>query len=324
MMKLSFTGILFLSCAYHCIGQIDSSYIRMDEDQVAIKTFLSKNFIFLDQETSNRVNYSYLPNNAPNIGFGLSVNNTIIDFSYGYGFDFLRNKKRGKTDALDFQLHNYGRKFVVDLFIQQYKGFYLNNEDEDKMLLYPDLQIRQYGIYGQYVFNNKRFSYRAAFVQNEKQLKSAGSFLLGGGIYHTKIHSGGSFSHNEKNTFRSFQFGFSAGYAYTWVLGTKWFISASATTGINFGSEKFKDFGKYRIKISPTIFPRISAGYSRKSWSLSGAYVGNMVFPEFAEDSNIGLNSGSLQLTLIKRLSLSFLQEKEKPIKIPSILMRER
>lgn len=139
-----------------------------------------------------------MPNNPPNIGLGFSMNNTIVNVSYGQGFNFMRDKEKGKTKALDLQIHNYGKKFTFDVFIQRYRGFYAEDESGNVLALYPDLKIRQYGAYGQYIFNNKKFSYRAAFNQNEKQLKSAGSFLIGGGVYFSKIESDSSFVHKKE------------------------------------------------------------------------------------------------------------------------------
>ena len=308
------TGIflLFIFSITHVEAQTDSSYIKTFEHKLAVKTYLSKNFIFFTQKFKSEEEKTLMPNNPSNIGLGLSLNNTIINVSYGYGFSFLRNKKQGKTKAFDFQMHNYSRKFVFDLFVQKYRGFY--EESDDKVItLYPDLKIEQYGAYGQYIFNNREYSYKAAFNQTERQLKSAGSFLLGGGVYKTKIKSDTSFIYNAKNTFNNFQFGISAGYAYTWVLGRYWDISTSATAGINIGSEKIQRFGKQKLEVYPTVFPRLSAGYNRHNWSLSFAYVGNLIFPSMSKDASLSLHSGSFQISFTERFdAYPFIRKKSK------------
>lgn len=301
-MKRYIVNIIIFIIPCFCAAQIDSSYIRPFDHKLSIQPYIAKDMLFMNQKFETGEEITFMPNNPPKIGAGISLNNTIITFGYGYGFDFMRDKKYGKTKAFDFQLHSYQRKFVLDLFIQQYKGFY-EDDMKNEVRLYPDMKIEQYGVYGQYIFNNRKFSYKAAFNQNEKQLKSAGSFLLGGGIYQTKIRSDSSFYYNEKNNLDNFQFGISAGYAYIWVLGRYWDISASATAGINVGSEKFSNFGR-KIEVSPTIFPRISAGYNHKTWSLGFSYVGNMIFPAMSEKTSVGIHSGSFQLSFIKRFNL--------------------
>ena len=289
-----------MSCL--CNAQVDSSYIKTFDHVLSVRFFISKEMLFLNQENSNE-SKTYMPNNPPKLGAGMSLNNTILSFSYGYGFDFMRDKELGKTRSFDFQLHNYGRKFVFDLFIQRYKGFYME-DDKNNITLCPDLKIHQYGLYGQYVFNNKKYSYKAAFVQNERQLKSTGSFLIGGGIYFTNIESDSSFVYMGKNSLDNFQFGLSGGYTYTWVLGRYWDISASTTVGINFGSEKINSFGKQRLEVYPTVFPRFSAGYKHDSWAIGFSYVGNIVFSSVSDELNMGTYSGNFQISFVKHFTV--------------------
>lgn len=271
-------------------------------------------FLSLQQETNGDTK-KFMPNTPMSLGFGISIKNTIIDLSYGQGLSFLKDGDKGKTKALDFQVHNYGRKFIIDLFIQKYHGFYSTDDVGKNLQLHPDLKIQQYGAFGQYVFNNKKFSYKAAFVQNERQLKSAGSFLLGGGVYFSKIGSDSSFVHQSKNSLRNFQFGVSGGYAYTWAISQRWFTSGSVTIGANVGTERINDFGKQKIEVYPTFFPRIALGYNKERWSLGLSYINNAIFSSFSDtnESNIGLSSGNFQIGGIWRLNTNPFLGKKKP-----------
>jgi len=291
-----FVYFLFVSCL--CFAQVDSTYIGFFDRNVALKSYVAKNFVFLSQDNPE---VEYMPNNPVNIGAGLSWKNTVLSFSYGYGFDFMRDKKKGKTESFDFQFHNYGRKFVFDVFIQRYKGFY-TEDDDFNVELYPDLKVEQSGVHGLYVFNGKKYSYKAAFDQNQRQLKSAGSLLLGVSASISKIESDSSVIIKGGNVLRNFQFGINTGYAYTWVLGRRWFISASTTVGINFGSEKVSTFGKQKLEVYPSVFPRFSAGYNKETWSLGFSYVNSLTFPSFSDDYSVSLSSGTFQLTFIKRI----------------------
>lgn len=291
-----------LSC--FCQAQTDTTYIKPFDNKLSLRTYLSTKFILMEKEVDGEIK-NFIPNTPMSLGFGVSINNTIINLSYGYGLNFMKDKEKGRTKALDFQIHNYGRKFIIDLFVQKYHGFYTSDQSDKNIQLYPDLNIQQYGAFGQYVFNNKKFSYKAAFNQNERQLKSAGSLLLGGGVYFTKIGSDSSFVHKDKNSLRNFQFGVSGGYAYTWAINKRWFTSGSATMGVNFGTERINDFGKQKIEIYPTFFPRISVGYNKENWSLGLSYINNLIFSSFSDNDtgNIGLSSGNLQIGYIWRLN---------------------
>lgn len=303
-MKIFFRISFFLFFPVYSMAQVDSAYIRPYDYELMLIGFMGKDFLFLDVETPEQ-NLMYTPNNPMELGLGIAWNNTVLSIAGGYGFDFMRDKAYGKTKSFDFQLHNYGRKFVFDLFIQRYKGFYMEEEEKrgKEFVLCPDLRIRQYGINGQYILNNKRFSYRGAFNQNEKQLRSTGSFLVGAGVYFTKIQSDSSFVFKNRNELENFQFNFSAGYIYTWVLGKRWHITATTTVGISFGSATINRFGKDRLEVYPTVFPRMAAAYNHDTWALSFTFVGNMNFPAFTDDETLSLFGGNFQITYFKRMA---------------------
>lgn len=296
--------LLLISLSVTGFSQIDSTYIGFFDYEVSVKGYFSKNFLMLTQETGPDKEKTYIPNNPVNLGAGFSWNNTSLSFGYGYGFDFTTDKELGKTKAFDFQFHHYNRNFAVDVFIQKYSGYYVEEDDSDKSPgLCPDLKIQQYGLNAQYVFNSKKFSYKAAFDQSQKQLKSAGSILLGVGVSQTKIDSDSSFYYNEKNNLRNFQFGVSGGYTYTWVIDKRFYVNGSITAGIHFGSESIGRFGKQKLEVYPAVLPRISAGFNKKSWSLGLNYVGTLTFPSYSKQFGLLLHSGCFQIGYIKRFT---------------------
>ena len=300
IMKTALLSIFITSFYLFCNAQIDSTYIQPFDEKIAVRTFLMKKFIIMAHESdAEGVEESFVPNNPINIGVGLSVKNTVIDFWYGYGFNFMRDKKRGKTQSLDFQLHNYGRKFVFDIFLQQYKGFY----NESNKMIHPDLQIHKYGVSGQYVFNNERYSYKAVYNQSEKQVKSAGSFLAGTGLFYTKIKTKETNIVEIGNYFNNLQLGLSGGYTYTWVIDKKWYLNGFITAGGNLGFERKGSSERRRLTISPTTLPRVSYGYNADRWSVNMSFVSNLLFPTLTEESEVNLVSGNASISFIYRFN---------------------
>lgn len=297
--KINISALLFLFSII-CYSQSDSSYIKPYDEKYTIQVFSEKKFIFLGDKLEGEYDKTYMPNNPVNIGLGLSIKNTILSFGYGYGFDFLRNKDKGKTKSFDFQYHYYGNKVTVDAYLQDYKGFYVQDNDDDKFIsLASDLQMQYYSLFSQYVFNGDKFSYKAAVNQSEKQLKSAGSFLLGGGLYYTAIRSDSSFVYNDKTNLRSFQVGVSLGYAYTWVINPKVYISGSITGGVSIGNQ----YGKDKLNAFGNVQPRFFAGYIGNKWSVIVAMQAMMNLPfEESKKRQIQTLSGSAQLKYIHRL----------------------
>lgn len=284
-------------------GQIDSLYIGDFDYKFSLSTYLLKDYIRLSQQFDSGDKISLYPNNPVSLGVGIAIKNTVIDISYGYALKFLQDSKYGKTSAFDLQLHNYGRKYVLDIFIQRYQGFYQDKTKKtNSITLFPDVKVRQYGVWGQYVFNHRRFSYKAAFVQDERQLRSAGSFLVGGSVFKTRVRSDGSYTIDRSQYFRRLQFGINAGYAYSYVINKYLYLGGSLSFGVNFGSQNIRSF-KINTDVYPSILYRFSAGYNRSSWSLGITYVSNMLYPSLSKEQNVRVTSGGLQFTFIRRFT---------------------
>lgn len=141
--------------------------------------------------TDNRVNeLIFRPNDPLNIGFGFTYK--WLGLNMAFNLPFINNDDEiyGKTRRFDLSTHIYGRKLIFDLNYQWYKGYYLANpqgvvpgwQEGDPYPHRSDITVTTFGGAGFYVFNHKRFSYRAAFTFNERQKKSAGSWVIGGGF----------------------------------------------------------------------------------------------------------------------------------------------
>lgn len=279
------------------------TYIRSFEQAFSAKVYSVEKFaVFAKENTKDESReFTYRTNNPVNLGLGVAWKDMTL--SFGYGFDFFRDKKRGKTNSLEFQHHWYGRKFMYDFFLQQHKGFYNEKPDLNKQYtLYPDIKMNMYGGTLQYVFNNKKFSYKAAFNQSEVQLKSAGSILAGISLYYSKIRTDTTvlfegMSQNHENL----QFGVSGGYAYTWVINRHWFVTGSATVGVSIGNNEPKHFFKERMEVYPSLNSRFAFGYNANSWSLGGSALFNRVYLFFDKEESLSMNNLNFQLTFIKR-----------------------
>lgn len=105
------------------------------------------------------------------------------------------------------------------------------------------LTVTSLVIDGYYIFNRKRFSYSAAYDQSVKQLRSAGSPIVGLMFYYqnyepyidTSVHlnsyanSGAGFLLSGGVTdFRVYQGSIGAGYTYNWVPARDWVVNITA------------------------------------------------------------------------------------------------
>lgn len=293
----------------------DTSYYQTFPEHLNGRFYFSQKYTGLklaDKDADTE--YLYMPNTTLNMGVGATYRNLTLNLAYGFGF-LNPEKGKGETKYLDAQAHVYPRKMVIDLFLQLYKGFYLTDglgaAAGENYLTRPDMKIQKIGVSVQYVFNHGKFSYRAAFLQNEWQKKSAGTFLLGAEMY-------GGLAHEESNlipdafiddpsrnfkTIRFFELGPNAGYAYTLVIKKHFFVTASATANLGVGySTHHGENGRHtQWGINPNYFLRGFAGYNSERWSINANYVHNNVqLPENGSFSN-AMMTGNYRLNFIYR-----------------------
>ncbi len=234
----------------------------------------------------------YGPGTKIDFGIGASWNGLGGSISYSVGLE------NTESQTVDWQYHHYHRHFFFDVYGQSYHGFYQNMKDENTDdVFFPEMKVVRLGGSLQYGFNGNKFSFRAALGHNEKQLKSAGSFLLGANFNYTRVTMPESFASEEFTLRHNYFAGPIAGYAYTWVIKKDYYISLLASAGINVGLDNLKN----EFDVYPVYFPRISAGYNAETWSVAMTGIFTNVNISYTENGRLNLDAGSAQITFIKR-----------------------
>lgn len=300
-------------------AQNDSSYYVSYEDQLTGRFYFSKKYTsFRYNEKSNDIALRYFPNTTLNMGVGATYKSATLNLGYGFGFLNPEDGK-GETKYLDLQAHFYSRKFFVDILGQFYRGFYLVDQDlQDVSGNYytrPDLRIAAYGLSGHYMPNYKRFSYRAGFLQNEWQKRSAGTLLLGWQIIwgNAKADStlvpsviSGIKTEPIEQHLTYFETGPSVGYAYTLVLNEHFFLMGSATVAIAFGTHavRAEEFDRLRSFI-PNFSLKTFAGYNAEKWAVSLTFTNEThTIGNVTADERFALDAGNLRLNFVRRFVL--------------------
>lgn len=328
---LYFAAFLLLICPETVFGQkltYNKSYIEDHSKDFIIKFFGGTKFsgYKIDQRGGgNAVVYKSNDNISTGIGFSYR----FLGLSIAFRAPVLNNDnvRYGKTKALDLQSSFYNRKYTLDVYGQFYQGLYLKNADilasplpQGTMLIRPDLKTSVIGLNTHYIFNYKRFSYRAAYVQNEYQKKSAGSALAGISIYRfgidadsgvipSDISDYGLFNNSRFNRSRIFSLAVNAGYAYTRVLKKHFFITAALIGGIGSNWTSLTDERlniedkKTNWQINGTL--RLAAGYNSKRY-FAGLQYFNFLTKNASPFSNSWqeFESGYVRFTVAKRFGV--------------------
>lgn len=311
---------------------VDTSHYVSYAHRVTLRTYFSRKFTNLELEKPKSISrFSYRPNSTLNFGVGASYRSLTVNL--GYGFEFLNpDRGRGKTKYLDLQSHIYGRYWVVDLFAQFYKGYYLwpkglNAESKDSYYKRPDIKINMLGINAYRLLNGDKFSYRAALIQNEWQKKSAGSFLYGGEVYigvvtgdSALVPAALSASYSPKNvrSLRFVELGPGVGYAYTLVLQRHFFLTGSLTGSLNLGfvKEITENYKTDKVTLTPNYLYRVVGGYNTYDWTVSLSLIRSDVHIRGASSPDkYFVSIGNYRLTFAKRFYPGpKLKKKLKPI----------
>ena len=151
------------------------------------------------------------------------------------------------------------------------------------------------------MLRNKRFSLRAAFEQSEKQIKSAGSLLLGSGIYYHEIMPDLSQQQTIPKAFENYQMGVNVGYAYSWVISPRWLLAGMLSLGVNFGNNS-EVLAWNNLRVYPTNIGRLTFNYNREDWSfaLTGIFNNKMMYPPNAH--SLALLAPTTQFTITRHI----------------------
>ncbi len=322
----------------------DPQYIEEHTKDLTVRVFGSRKYNYYDivdnkivdngivdngivSSTKNSREVLYRPNTPFNVGVGF--NYRFIGMNVAFNLPFI-NKETGdygRTKVLDLQTHIYTRKLVVDFYGQVYRGYYIANTRKlfsslgsgNVEMIRPDARNVNLGLDVQYVFNAKKFSYRAAYLQNDYQKKSAGSFLVGGGIFGMRMKgdSGLIPSYLQKAGFfngvnfyrtRVLSAAANVGYAHTFVYKKHWFATLSLTgsLGVNYTTlnrVKNGDVNKVGLQLNNNI--RISIGYNSARYFAGIHYVDLTTRSQSpVPDTYQTMGAGNFRISIARRFKL--------------------
>lgn len=336
-MKHFLTGFIFLLISFASTGQkvytekafdLDTNYIESYYNDLIVRIVSVKknNFIQL-KDLEQEMRLRYRPNDYFNMGIGLNYKWFGINIGSKIPYFTEDDDRYGKTTNFGIQTYLYGRKFTIDILAQKTRGYYLSLSDYYDFtsgippVFYQrrDIETTNLGLSFNYVLNYRRFSYKAAFKQNELQKKSAGSFILGGGIYKLDVKADSAFVPREiddnyftewrnLDNFQNFTLNASVGYAYSFVPHENWILSGSYefNVGINQNIWKYeRNVDDWQGKISWGNTFRVSGGHHFQSFYLGASYI------RYSQYSSVKLHSLSMlngtnyfEFTLSKRIRL--------------------
>ena len=306
----------------------DPGYILDLREYLTVRVFGANKFAtYTPGDYGYKEKVTYRANDNYNLGVGFFYKFFGVNIAVKAPFVNNDIDRRGRTKYLDAQAFLYKRNLTADFYYRTHRGYYL----KDPMILNthtesntfpqrPDLRTWTGGANLQYILNGGRFSYRAAFLQNEQQKKSAGSPVFGAGLHVTGVEADSAIipgnivysTYFENSTFNKsnvVSVAVNAGYAHTLVVQQYWFATASLVggAGVNYTTLKDNETGASKAKAGLQLdaILRLSAGYNSEEYFAGVQYI------NFINRNNAPIpgawqqfQSGNIRLTLAKRVKL--------------------
>ncbi len=333
-----FNVLLFIFFSGQLYSQLDANVtIKADEsssatkneyytdltDKLLVKYTNSVKYTKLDivnRNTNKKVELH--PAGSLDLGMEIGYKWFGLGLSYGLPSSAESDSIKGETKRFDIQFNIYSKKVVVDALYQRYKGFYVNNPenftDWSPSILpqLPNMENYSLGASAYYILNHKKFSYRAAYVRNEIQNKSAGSLLFGPFFNFDEAYTDDQFIPRVLplavqdsfaiDFFSSTSYGLAIGYTYSFVIKKKVFMNFSMVPGIGVKDLKTSLNGvakATRSGVAARITYRLAMGYEQRSFLLGLTLYGtqgSIVIDNF----EFSPGAGKLKLFVAKRFDL--------------------
>ena len=231
-------------------SDFDTLYISHNRYNYALMTTHFSNFEYYSV-TSNlpqpqKLSFSPNPHNKIGLYFGWRW----IFLGWSVDVDDIYRKTNRRNKGTEFDLSLYSSKLGVDIFYRRtgnnYKIHKINGFPEDVPANYSEkfngIKVDIKGLNLYYIFDNRKFSYPAAFSQSTNQRRNAGSFIAGFSISKHNLE----FDYAELpdfileamnpamkvNNIKYTNANISFGYAYNWVFARNCLACLSLTPAI--------------------------------------------------------------------------------------------
>jgi hypothetical protein len=270
----------------------DTNYIKVYRDELTTRIFLARkqNGIKLSEKLLHP-GLKYRTNDNLQLGIGYTYSFLNINLAFKMPFINSDDDLYGESRYTDLSVQTNFRSFIFDVYLQWNKGYYLSNPEA----FYPvrtngaarpqrgDMRSSLVGFNASYLFNSERYSYKASFLQNEFQKRSAGTPIVGAEAYwmlcmadssiSPDLDDGSHFFHDGPfNQADLFHFGLNGGYAYTFVWNERIYVSLAAVLGLAGGYQMIHD-----SQTSHTCCMGLSAGVSNHN-KISIGYNNNRYY----------------------------------------------
>lgn len=249
----------------------DTAYIQSYNDRFVVGLFQSYRELQYNMfETMDGTDTATFPTNAVFVApsrhaSGISFSYDKISFSLSATTPATETEKKkyGATNFFSLGLNFTSGKNRIESAYRKISGFYDKNtalrsdttwsDTDSNYFQRPNMTTWVIKVRGFRFFNQKRFSYGSAYVNNYRQVKTAGSLFLMGDIYYNEIRTNDFYlarkltphwnQYADLNFMSFYGASFGAGYSFNLVLWKTLYLNLLADIGLNLQHREFRTLG---------------------------------------------------------------------------------
>jgi hypothetical protein len=298
---------------------LNTYFVDVSDSLMVNARMLMRSYSLNYYHVNSGTNLQVEPTGQVNLGLGFNYKWFGLAYNVGLPSSAEEVEKYGETERQDLHIGMYGDFISGSINLQHYKGFHISNYQDTNsgnQIKIPSMKTYNINFSALYFFNHKKFSYKAAYVRNAVQKKSAGSFVAGGyltyDISESNVPVGGSGLPDSIATqfdvlgVWSRTYGVSLGYSHTFVIKKRFFVNGTLVPGI--GAKKLTlNLSEESVDVDAGTAYRLdgnlSLGYEADNW-LAGmsATTSNQIYE--IDGLRISPNSSSLKLFVAKRFGI--------------------
>lgn len=246
----------FMQHIERIFSETDTTYIAPNKYNLTFmveQSFWHERYRLGTRINDGRQNINFAPTPTPKIGAYFGWRWIFLGLSFSIPELIGKNKSGTSKKEYVFNLYSsrvggdfYYRKTGSDFRISSYSGFDLPKNYEGQQ--FEGFQSKIIGLNAYWIFNNKKFSYPAAYSQSTNQKRSCGSFMAGFSYSHHDI----SFDHTKLpsdmmeqirpslkfNSLEYRDYNLSFGYGYNWVFAKNCLLNVSLMPAIAYKKAK--------------------------------------------------------------------------------------
>ena len=299
-------------------NDFDTTYISPNRYNYALMLDHFTNYEYYSVGTAapepQRLRFTPNPRNKIGAYFGWRW----IFLGWSVDTDGLLGKKSGKNRGTEFDLSLYSSKLGVDIFyrstgndykIHKVSGFsdeIPSNYSED----FNGLKVKMKGLNLYYIFNNRRFSYPAAFSQSTNQRRNAGSFIAGFSVSthnldfdYTKLPQIIQENMNPGMKVKHIKYtniSLNVGYAYNWVFARNCLACLSFNPAVAYKTSRIekteeREADDWYKNFNIDFILRAGVVYNNSKYFVGTSFLGR-TYDYYRDNFSLNNGFGTLQI----------------------------